>query len=227
MTSLFITSEEEVKLGSTNVHPSLYVNYYHSYLHLMFLVAIATLYYIRNEYQAYLVNNFQNEDFLVGLWKLVPQFIAAAIARSFLFALANLSEARRLVNRFIRNVCFEHIDDYRAKGTEAIELAYTDSCDKVGNNFPFHSNILFNNIAEFVVIVVMILLKMPILVLLPAGILLLVFYNIQRYYRLKVHHLEDMSKFCEIRSLESVNAITKGKVLIKALRGEDKYIFQF
>ena len=103
---MFVTAPDEVKLGATGVSPSLFRYYYSSYLHLMFLAALTALYVLRSEYNLYVVNEFQNDSFLTGLWKLVPQLIAAAVARSFLFAMANLFEARRLVNRVVRNICF-------------------------------------------------------------------------------------------------------------------------
>jgi len=227
LNEMFPMSQPDVKLGATNVSASLFKYYYRSYLHLMFIIALATLYFLKNEFNMYVVNSFDEETFLWGLWRLVPQFIAAALARSFLFALANIFEARRVVNRVIRNICFEKVDIYREKGAEAIDLTFIDSCETVGNAFPFHANILFNNIADFVVIMIMILIRMPPIVLLPSCLLLVIFYNMQSYYRQKIHHLEDMSKFCQIRTLEAVNAVNKGKLLIRSLRDEERYIFQF
>jgi hypothetical protein len=105
------------------------------------------------------------------------------------------------VNRVLRNICFEHIDTYRLRGAETISLTYTDSCEKVGNGYPFHSNILFNNIADFIVIITMIILKTSYMVFVPTMLLLFAFYKIQKYYRSNIHNLEDISKFCEVRLL--------------------------
>ena len=56
----------------------------------MFIVSLAVMYALKNEYHLHLVKNFNEPDFLRGLFRLLPQYIVAVIARSFLFAMANL-----------------------------------------------------------------------------------------------------------------------------------------
>lgn len=95
---------------------------------------------------------------------------------------------------------------------------FTDNCEKVGNTFPFHANILFNNIAEVILILVMVVMRAPPIVLLPTGLYLIIFFNIQSYYRRKIHHTDDIAKFSETRALETIEAVTKGKLLIRAFQ---------
>lgn len=81
----------------------------------------------------------------------------------------------------------------------------------MGTSFPFHLNILWNNVADLVVIVYMVLSSMPWIVFIPTIFMAVIFYNIQKFYRVKLHALNDMSKFYIYRELEVVTNTVKGK----------------
>jgi hypothetical protein len=93
-----------------------------------------------------------------------------------------------MVEIIIKNICYDGVDMYREKGAQEISLTYTDSCEALGNGYPFHANILFNNIFEFIFTLGMILLHMPYAIV-PSLLLLIYFKKTQLYFRVKTHGL--------------------------------------
>lgn len=91
--------------------------------------------------------------------------------------------------------------------------------ESVDNQFPHEMNILFNNIFEMI-------FKLGVLVwsffamIVPVIIFMMDFYKKFFRYRRVSKYLEVNSNLTSERLLESVNAISNGKVLIKGMRQE-------
>lgn len=92
---------------------------------------------MKNYYKYYINSNISDQDFIYKLSGITLLYILAVIFRSYCFAAANLTEAKRIGEKTLEVISFGNIEFYETHGKEALATRALSDMETVDSQFSF------------------------------------------------------------------------------------------